>query len=162
MSVGVASTGILLKIKTGRTKDDTPIYHMTIRRMTIRNIDLTPNRMRARMKDDQKAELKRHIRKRIAAVKEDIASYAQLTRPVSPDSAIGRITRMEAINSKSINEAALHKAKDTLIGLERALSNMDSSGFGLCRQCEEPIPPARLMILPEAEHCVKCAENIDQ
>lgn len=114
------------------------------------------------MENDQKAELKRQIQQRIEAVKEDITSYEELTKPVSPDSSIGRLTRMEAINSKSINEAALHKAKDTLIRLERALSKMDSPDFGLCLQCEEPIPPARLMILPEADLCVQCAEKDDQ
>lgn len=114
------------------------------------------------MKEDQKAELKQNIQERIAAVREDIASYAQLTKPVTPDSAIGRLTRMEAINSKSINEVALNKSKDTLIKLERALENIDSADFGLCRQCDEPIPSARLMILPESDHCVQCAENMDE
>jgi len=112
------------------------------------------------MNDEQKAELKQSIEERIAAVKEDIAAYQQLTKPISPDNAIGRLTRMEAIGSKSINEAALSKSRNTLVQLERALINIDGDEFGLCRECEEPIPPARLMILPETELCVRCAEEM--
>ncbi|MCP4109512.1 MAG: conjugal transfer protein TraR [Desulfobacteraceae bacterium] len=112
------------------------------------------------MENDLKAELKENIRKKMKAVKEDIASYKLLTKPVAPDNAIGRLTRMEAIRSKSINEAALNKAENTLSGLERALAKINNPDFGLCRECEEPIPPARLVILPETDLCVQCAEDM--
>ena len=114
------------------------------------------------MKNDQKAELKERIEEKIKVVHEDIASYELLTKPISPDNAIGRLTRMEAINSKSINEAALKKAKETLAKLERSLAIIDTADFGLCRVCEEPIPFARLTIMPEADLCVQCAENMSR
>ncbi|MBW2645883.1 MAG: TraR/DksA family transcriptional regulator, partial [Deltaproteobacteria bacterium] len=65
------------------------------------------------------------------------------------------------INSKSINEAALDKAKQTLSKMERALTMIDNPDFGLCHECEEPIPFARLMIMPESGLCVKCAEAME-
>jgi len=112
------------------------------------------------MENDQRTKLIENIEAQIEAIKENIASYKLLTKPIPPDNAIGRITRMEAINSKSINEAALKKAKDTLSKLERALVNSDSPDFGICKECEEPIPFARLMILPGSDFCVQCAENM--
>jgi len=39
---------------------------------------------------------------------------------------------MEAINSKSINEAALNNSKQTLSKMERALTMIDGPDFGLC------------------------------
>ncbi len=112
------------------------------------------------MENEQKIKLKENITEKMKAIKENIASYKLLTKPISPDNAIGRLTRMEAINSKSINEAALRKARETLSKLERALAKIDTPDFGFCRECEEPIPPARLLILPETDLCVQCAENI--
>jgi DnaK suppressor protein len=112
------------------------------------------------MDNKQKAKLKENIQEKLIAIKEDIGSYELLTKPVSPDNAIGRLTRMEAINSKSINEAALGQARDTRSQLERALAKIDAPEFGLCRECDEPIPPARLMILPETDLCVQCAEKM--
>jgi len=82
------------------------------------------------------------------------------TQPVAPDVAIGRLTRMDAISNKSINEAALREAQNTLAKLQWALKMIDRPGFGLCRECEEPIPVARLMIMPETDMCVECAEEM--
>ncbi len=118
--------------------------------------------MRINLETEIREKLKKHIIEKIEGVKKDIKSYQLLTRPVSPDNAIGRLTRMEAINSKSINEAALNKAKQTLSKMERALTTLDDPDFGLCRECEEPIPFARLMIMPESDLCVQCAEAMEE
>jgi DnaK suppressor protein len=112
------------------------------------------------MQKDLIQQLAKSIHARISEVKKDITSYEKLTRPISPDNAIGRLTRMEAINSKSINEAALQKSKQTLSQLEHALTRLDDPDFGLCRECEEPIPFARLKIMPETNICVSCAEQL--
>ena len=112
------------------------------------------------MENDQKTKLIENIEAQIETIKENIASYKLLTKPIAPDNAIGRLSRMEAINSKSINETALEKAKDTLSKLERALFKSDSPDFGICKECDEPIPFARLMVLPESDFCVQCAENM--
>lgn len=112
------------------------------------------------MQNDQKAAFKKTILEKLQTVKKDIASYESLTKPIAPDNAIGRLTRMEAIGSKSINEAALRKSKETLVKLEQALTTIDNPDFGICVECEEPIPSARLMALPETTLCVQCAEDI--
>ena len=112
------------------------------------------------MKKSEKEKLARQIREKIETVKQDIVSYTERTKPVAPDDAIGRLTRMDAIGNKSINEAALREARHTLTKLERALKMIDRPGFGLCRECEEPIPIARLMVMPESDMCVECAEEM--
>ncbi len=112
------------------------------------------------MLKEEKGKLENHIREKIEVLKRNIASYKQLTKPVSPDNSIGRLTRMEAIGSKSINEAALREANFILSKLERVLKTIDDSDFGLCRECEEPIPFARIMIVPESDMCVECANKL--
>jgi len=114
--------------------------------------------MRGILETEKREQLKDHIKKKIETVKKDIKSYQLNCQPVAPDNAIGRLTRMEAINSKSINEATLNKSKQTLSKMERALRMINDPDFGLCRECEEPIPFARLMIVPESDLCVQCAE----
>ncbi len=112
------------------------------------------------MTKEEKEKLENHIKEQIEKLQKDIVSYKQLTRPIAPDNAIGRLTRMEAISSKSINEAALHRANQTLSKLERVLKMADAPDFGLCRTCEEPIPFGRLMIVPETDLCVECSETV--
>jgi len=111
------------------------------------------------MKKAKREELRQRIRSLIEATTKDIAAFKAASAPVSPDNAIGRLTRMEAINSKSINEAAFSKAKNTRFLLEKALREIDSDGFGLCQNCEEPIAFARLMAMPETTLCITCASR---
>jgi DnaK suppressor protein len=112
------------------------------------------------MQEQEREILADQIRAKIETVTKDIVSYTELSQPVAPDDAIGRLTRMDAIGNKSINEAALREAQNTLAKLERALKIIDQPRFGLCRECGEPIPLARLMIMPESDMCVECAEEI--
>lgn len=113
------------------------------------------------MDQHQKKELLQSIHQEIASLENTIPAMQQQVKPVAPDNAIGRLTRMEAINSKSINDANLAKAKARLARLQSALKMADDPDFGLCIQCDEPIPFKRLMILPDSSLCVRCAEKMD-
>ena len=107
----------------------------------------------------EREELRNIITFGIETAKKDVLSLKELSKPVAPDDAIGRLTRMEAINSRSINEAALEKTRAKLSGLQRALGEIDGPDFGICRLCEEPIPHARLKLIPECLLCVVCARK---
>lgn len=111
------------------------------------------------MDEQNKIKLIALINDKIASTQKDIIAFKKLIKPVSPDQAIGRLTRMEAINSKSINEVALQKANVTLSNLKNALKTINDPDFGLCAMCEEPIPIQRLLIMPESDLCVSCAQK---
>ena len=98
----------------------------------------------------------RALRKR-EDLKERIAEYWELTKPIPPSEAIGRVSRMDAINNRSVNEAALRQLEQELAALEKALSRMRDEKFGKCMQCGEDIPTGRLMLMPGATRCVRCA-----
>jgi DnaK suppressor protein len=108
-------------------------------------------------------EEKEKLEQIIVAEKDNLLSSIQSleegSKPVPPDDAIGRLTRMDAINAKSMNEANLNAARVKLAKLERALTKLDNPDFGICAICEEPIPVGRIMLLPETTVCVKCADR---
>ncbi len=81
-----------------------------------------------------------------------------MSAPVTPDNAIGRISRMDAINNKSVTEAALRTAETKLNGLGEALKNIEKSDFGLCAKCSNPIPIQRIHLMPHKRFCVHCAQ----
>jgi DnaK suppressor protein len=111
------------------------------------------------MTDKEKDSVKEKILSEIEAVKNSIIALEDTVKPVSPDNAIGRLTRMEAINAKSIREASLRSLKVKLTKLNRALSRIDDPDFGVCIQCEEPIPVKRILLMPESALCVSCADR---
>lgn len=64
---------------------------------------------------------------------------------------------MDAINNKSINDAALRKAETKLKNLEHAFNRIDEHDFGICLRCKNPIPSGRLLLVPGSRYCVNCA-----
>lgn len=87
-----------------------------------------------------------------------IEELKELTKPIEPDCAIGRVSRMDAINNKSINEAALQKSLEKLKKINISLSGIDEADFGKCISCGENIPIQRLLLMP-GSLCVKCANR---
>ena len=111
------------------------------------------------MDDEARVELKKKIIAEIEVQKHLIQSFTITSKPVAPDNAIGRLTRMEAISSQGISEASLNSSRTKLVKLEKALSKIDLPEFGICLHCSAPIPQGRIMLMPENVLCVPCAEK---
>lgn len=95
--------------------------------------------------------------KEIVKTEKSVSRYEELTQPISPDNAIGRVSRMDAINNKSVIEAALQKAKERLTGLKRNLDKLGTDDFGVCPKCKNEIRIERILLAPESSFCVNCA-----
>ncbi len=52
--------------------------------------------------------------------------------------------------------------RERLIQVEEALYQMENGGYGSCKLCEKSIPEARLKVVPFAQHCVSCLNEIEQ
>ena len=111
------------------------------------------------LSEEQRAALRSHLEREREALAAEIQGLVALTAPVAPDRAIGRLSRLEAINEKSVNEAALRSARLRENRVRSALARLDDDDFGLCSQCDEPIPFARLKSMPGTRLCVACAEK---
>ena len=111
------------------------------------------------MDNEGRVGLKKRIVEEIEVQKHLIESFTETSKPVSPDNAIGRLTRMEAISSQNISEASLNSAQAKLVKLNKALSKVDFPDFGICVRCNNPIPQGRIMLMPEIVLCIFCAEK---
>ena len=111
------------------------------------------------MDNEGRVGLKKRIVEEIEVQKHLIESFTETSKPVSPDNAIGRLTRMEAISSQNISEASLNSAQAKLVKLEKALSKVGLPDFGICVRCVNPIPQGRIILMPENVLCVSCAEK---
>ena len=110
------------------------------------------------MTQEEKIILKAAIIKKVEFAKEDIEEYKKFTQPVSPDSAIGRISRIDAMMSNSVTEGALREAETRLQKLQLALETIDRDEFGICKKCGQDIPFERMKLMPESIHCVNCGK----
>jgi len=105
----------------------------------------------------EKENVEELILREISKTEKLIQEYRELSKPVAPDDAIGRITRMDAINNKSVTEASLRQAEQKLKNLQQVKALVGTSDFGICMKCRKAIPMARILFRPESLYCVNCA-----
>ena len=110
------------------------------------------------MMHEEKQSIRKEIDLRVAKTKKTIERLRDQIKPIEVnDGSVGRITRMDAIQQKSMLEANLRSAEELLSKLERALDNLDKPHFGICAKCQKQIPLERILAIPETRFCVNCA-----
>lgn len=108
------------------------------------------------MTSSEKDQLISIIEQKMKNLRIEIAELTELTKPIPLDASIGRVSRMDAINNKTINEASLREKQKILKRLERTLENASSKEFGICQKCGNEIPFGRLEYMPHTTRCVNC------
>jgi len=75
--------------------------------------------------------------------------------------AVGRISRIDAIQRQEMAKAQHRMAAQRLTRVQQALIDFHDPeiDFGTCRDCGESIPLGRLRARPEALFCVGCAQQ---
>lgn len=109
------------------------------------------------MDTNERLLIKTVLEKKFSKLTRDIEDLKEITKPESPDSAIGRVSRMDAINNRSVNEATLRKKKIQFSKIKMALNEINQKDFGICIRCGKTIQKERIMLMPESKVCVNCA-----
>jgi DnaK suppressor protein len=61
---------------------------------------------------------------------------------------------------RELNLLISDREREKLLQIEDAIKRIDDGTYGICVECESPIPKERLVIMPFARLCVNCqAEN---
>ena len=110
------------------------------------------------LSEDDRREIKSALQEELIKTEASIAAFREMTAPVGPENSIGRVSRIDAIQNKSIVEAALRKAEEKMIGLINMEKKLENPDFGLCSVCKKPIPAKRLVLMPQSSKCVCCAQ----
>jgi DnaK suppressor protein len=80
------------------------------------------------------------------------------TAPVQLDTSIGRLSRMDAIQSQQMALGLKARQQQALVRVRNALKAIASGAYGNCRRCKERISDERLEAQPDAILCLKCAQ----
>ncbi len=71
--------------------------------------------------------------------------------------AIGRLSRMDALQAQAMARATGARRQTERARLEAALARLETGEFGYCEDCGEAIAPGRLRLDPALARCVDCA-----
>lgn len=99
------------------------------------------------------------IEREIDDIEASMPYLEEETQAVKPSVSLGRLTRMEALNDKGVNEHVLAENRKRIERLNNALRRIESGDYGTCIRCGNEIPIGRLELVPEALICVPCSER---
>lgn len=69
------------------------------------------------------------------------------------------LSEMHQVLASKRNQGQAEMLREVARALDRLARDPDL--FGLCEECEEPIPPARLEAVPWTSRCVACQQKLD-
>jgi DnaK suppressor protein len=108
------------------------------------------------------------IRKRLLALKAEILDEGDIEVAPGHSEAAADVrsdedTQPLAEMSQAIASSRNRNRSDVLVRVTAALARIDDDpeNFGLCGDCEEPIPAKRLELMPYVELCVDCQQAAD-
>ena len=101
-------------------------------------------------------------KKRLEAKRSELESLSDISREARDtveldQQAVGRLSRMDAMQQQAMAEAQERTRQLDLQRIEQAYRRIRDEDYGYCAICDEEIPDGRLAIDPMAERCVKCA-----
>lgn len=108
------------------------------------------------MTNQQFESIRQIVEQNLEYLHTEIRELEVLTKPIPLDASIGRISRMDAINNKSINEASLRDKRKLVKRLEITIDRINDKDFGVCQKCGIEIPFGRLEFMPHTTRCVTC------
>lgn len=97
------------------------------------------------------------IESRTKDISEKLTEENSETKPVAPDVAIGRLSRIDSMQMQQMALNARQRLKSELQKLQNALLRIDKETYGNCALCRKEIAEARLEAQPDAILCINCA-----
>lgn len=109
------------------------------------------------MNELQKEQRRRLLDMRLELERQAADGAAAASTVMLDQTAVGRLSRMDAMQSQAMSEQAQRSRTARLVSIEAALLRLEAGGYGDCQDCGELIAPGRLEIDPLAVLCIACA-----
>ena len=97
------------------------------------------------------------LRARLVALDaEDAAGQAGQKTVMLDQQAVGRLSRMDALQSQAMAQATARRRAAERLRIMAALDRVAQGEYGYCTDCGEDIAPARLATDPAIARCADC------
>lgn len=96
------------------------------------------------------------IQLRLDAIAAGLSAAQESTKPISPDVAIGRLSRLDSMQMQQMALAGKRRLEDEYARLHEAMRRIDTGNYGRCLLCGGDIATERLEFQPDAVSCVAC------
>lgn len=111
------------------------------------------------MDAEQLNRFKVQLEELAAELKAGLETKSEATAAVQLDTSIGRLSRMDAIQSQQIALGLKARQQQHLLRVQNALEAIRNGTYGRCRKCKGEIALGRLEVQPDAVVCIQCASK---
>ena len=102
-----------------------------------------------------------YFRNRLESLSKEVTEALKASKGsanvVELDTAIGRLSRMDAMQNQQMALELRRRQENQLLRIKNALKRIDRGRYGLCGKCKGPIADERLEVFPDVVMCVRCA-----
>jgi DnaK suppressor protein len=119
---------------------------------------------KAKAKDLNRSAVREELVRRRDGVLAQIQAHRQVTRATAEsqqEAAKDPYGGASATHDSEVAVAVAEHLGRQLAQINRAISDFDAGRYGFCQDCEEPIAPARLRVLPFTTRCVRCQAEME-
>ena len=92
-----------------------------------------------------------------ADIEDDLNASKSASNVVELDTAIGRLSRMDAMQDQQMALELRRRQELQLQRITNTLKRVKNGTYGQCVRCRKPIPEERLELAPDVFLCVRCA-----
>lgn len=108
----------------------------------------------------QRRELEAELRRELARLERLLGPH---TTPATPDARTAPLDARvanDASDDAGVATALRSRASLRHAAVLGALARIADGSYGVCASCQRPIPYGRLIVMPEAAHCVACGARL--
>lgn len=107
----------------------------------------------------EKEALKAIVEKEIKNLSIEVESIKKALYPKKGEGPTDKVAHLNFKLDQSIHIQRYEEATKRLNRLKQAVLKIDTPEYGICLECEEPIPLERLKLIPESRYCVECMQE---
>ena len=113
------------------------------------------------MTDTQKQSLKKSIQTELIALEKKLQTLQRELKPLRKSCAYDDAEYSSLCDNYNIRYKEAENLQKRISSLQKALTMIDEEEYGICEECGEEIPFARLELVPESSRCVRCLSDKD-
>lgn len=104
----------------------------------------------------QRRELEAELRQELARLERLIAPRATHSDAAPFEARLGALVSSDAKEHIGLATALQSRAAARYAAVVDALERLEDGSYGICVNCQRPVPYGRLLAMPETAHCVQC------
>ena len=108
------------------------------------------------MNNEQKHALKESIQNELTTLEKKLLALQKDLKPLGKSCAFDDAEYFSLCDDYNIRYKEAENLQKRISGLQKALKMIDDEEYGICEECGEEIPFARLELVPDSSLCVRC------